>query len=379
MKPYHQLQPRAVDDLVVDGKLMTLIIDDENADAATAMVKSLGEALKELALVEDWEALLDVAGLGHGDDAAVIADVQNAVLLEDGAKHVLHDDGRRWVGNEAGLLMELLREEVDTEVTVLAGLSGGGDADDLARAALKDQEIANADMVARDGDGVGNHGASVVADRFRVARATGRDADFAFLDDDLFAVDYFFFVAVVTAAVDGMDDAVSSSLKTAAEGVVLSVVVVISHISSPSWRVDRLSSSLFHSDLFAWVARRIYSGPSFLDADLGTGLKGTGRVDGGARGLFVLDLCGAGREVLSRTTESRVRVSLFEPAVVLSYEWPGGLTVAAFGFVENRLLIPGSRTSNDASLAVVGAFLGVGLVLDVDLGVDVPLIRLTVA
>jgi len=64
-----------VDDLEVDGKLTAVIINDENADTATAIVKSLSEALKELALVEDWKALLDVAGLGHSDDAAIIADV----------------------------------------------------------------------------------------------------------------------------------------------------------------------------------------------------------------------------------------------------------------------------------------------------------------
>jgi len=69
----------------------------------------------------------------------------------------LDNDGWAGIGDEAGLLMELLGEKVDTEITVLAGLGGGGDADDLARAALKDQEIANADVVARDGDGVGRH------------------------------------------------------------------------------------------------------------------------------------------------------------------------------------------------------------------------------
>lgn len=53
--------------------------------------------------------------------------------------------------------MELLGEEVNTEVTVLAGLGRGGNTDDLARTTLKDQEIANADVMARDGDGVGSH------------------------------------------------------------------------------------------------------------------------------------------------------------------------------------------------------------------------------
>ncbi len=38
---------------------------------------------------------------------------------------------------------------------MLASCSRCGDADDLARTTLKDQEIANADVVAGDGDSVG--------------------------------------------------------------------------------------------------------------------------------------------------------------------------------------------------------------------------------
>jgi hypothetical protein len=53
--------------------------------------------------------------------------------------------------------MQLFGEEVNTEVTVLTSLGRRGDANDLARAALKNQEIANADVVARDGNGVGLH------------------------------------------------------------------------------------------------------------------------------------------------------------------------------------------------------------------------------
>jgi len=58
--------------------------------------------------------------------------------------------------------MKLLGEQVNTQVAVLASLRGGGDTNDLARATLKDQEIANADVVARDSDGVWRrHGARV--------------------------------------------------------------------------------------------------------------------------------------------------------------------------------------------------------------------------
>jgi len=51
--------------------------------------------------------------------------------------------------------MELLGEQVNTEVAVLAGGGRGRDADDLARAVLEDEEVTKANVVARDGDGAG--------------------------------------------------------------------------------------------------------------------------------------------------------------------------------------------------------------------------------
>jgi len=155
-----ELQARAVNDLEVNSHLLTLIGDDENTDATTTTIESLGDTLEEVALVKDGNTLLDITSLGHGDNEAILADVKNTVLLEDRTKHVLDHDGWGWVRDEAGLLMKGLGEEVNTKVTVLTSLRGGGDADDLAGAALKDQEVADADVVARDGDGVGrSHGA----------------------------------------------------------------------------------------------------------------------------------------------------------------------------------------------------------------------------
>jgi hypothetical protein len=52
--------------------------------------------------------------------------------------------------------MELLGEEINAKVAVLASGSRGRDADDLAGAALEDEDVTEADVVARDGDGVGS-------------------------------------------------------------------------------------------------------------------------------------------------------------------------------------------------------------------------------
>ena len=75
-------------------------------------------------------------------------------MLEDRAEDGLDDNTWAWVGDERGLLMQLLGEEINAQVSVLAGGGRGGDTDDLARTALEDQEITETDVVAWDGDGV---------------------------------------------------------------------------------------------------------------------------------------------------------------------------------------------------------------------------------
>jgi len=108
-------------------------------------------------LINDWDGLLDVAGLGHSNNRAIL-DIEDTILLEDRAKHSLDNNTWAWVRDERGLLMQLLGEEVNTQVSVLASSRRGGNADDLARTALKDQEIPDANVVAGNGDSVGNGG-----------------------------------------------------------------------------------------------------------------------------------------------------------------------------------------------------------------------------
>ena len=76
-------------------------------------------------------------------------------MLEDWAEHGLDDNTWAWVRDEGGLLMQLLGEEINSQVTVLTSGSRSGDADDLARTALEDQEISDADVVGGNGDSIG--------------------------------------------------------------------------------------------------------------------------------------------------------------------------------------------------------------------------------
>ena len=111
-----------MNDLHVDSELTAAIVEDKDTNAATAGLKGAGQAGPKVRLVNDRQGLLDVASLGHGDDNTVLQ-VEDTVLLEDRAEHRLHDDAGGWVGDEGRLLMQLLGEEVNTKVAVLA--SGG--------------------------------------------------------------------------------------------------------------------------------------------------------------------------------------------------------------------------------------------------------------
>lgn len=113
------LQARAVNDLHVDGELTAAVIEDKDTDAATARLESSRQARPQVGLINDRQVLLDIASLGHGNNVATLH-VQDTVLLEDGTEHGLNNDAGSRVGDEGGLLVQLLGEQVDTKVSVLA-------------------------------------------------------------------------------------------------------------------------------------------------------------------------------------------------------------------------------------------------------------------
>jgi hypothetical protein len=107
--------------------------------------------------------------------------------------------------------MQLLGEEVDTQVSMLAGGGRSGNADDLARAALKHQDIAHADVVGGNGDGVGGvAGFGRRSTRCWLGRTTTTYGNVNF-----------FPIMVVVVMMASTDDAFSSTVKTVSEGVVV--------------------------------------------------------------------------------------------------------------------------------------------------------------
>lgn len=199
-------------DLHVDGELLAVVVEDQDADGATARLKGVRKAAREVGLVNDGEAVLDVASLGHGNDQTVL-EIEDAVLLEDGAEHGLDNDAGGRVADKGGLLVQLLGEQVNTEVAVLAGGGRGRDADDLARAALQHQEVTEADVVAGDGDGVGQVGLAAVTGAGTTSRLVNVDIH-----------------VVVVLMATGVDNAVRELVDALAEGVVVTVLVVVTHL-----------------------------------------------------------------------------------------------------------------------------------------------------
>jgi hypothetical protein len=188
--------------------------------------------------------------------------------------------------------------------------------------------------------------------------------DFLFFDNYLFRVNagrVVMLVVVVVVmtegrSVDWVSNAFGNTLDTATEGMILSVVVVIAHITLVFWCVNGSSCRSFYANFFLGITGWVY-----------------GRAGSVLYGVF----CLLGSEVLSGTSEAGrfflVEVSGSSTETVLSklgYNWPGSLTELAFVGVESGLE-SGSWSSNDASFTVVGGFLSVGPVRNVELSFDV--------
>jgi hypothetical protein len=116
--------------------------------------------------------------------------------------------------------VKLLGEEIYPEVSMLAGLSGSGDANDLAGATLKHQKIPYADMMAWDRDGVGSsatlHQANALTNTITDAGGTA----LVVVHNDL--------LTVVT--MERMEDTVGRFLQSMTDGVIMAFVVEVSHL-----------------------------------------------------------------------------------------------------------------------------------------------------
>lgn len=111
--------------------------------------------------------------------------------------------------------MQLLGEEVNAQVSVLTGGGGGGDADDLARTTLEDQEIAETDVVAWDGDGV--WGVGWLGDRSWQWASDRAGAPSSYCNVNLFPIN----MAVMMMMMVTSQDTVSSLVDPVSDGVIV--------------------------------------------------------------------------------------------------------------------------------------------------------------
>lgn len=221
--PSVNLQAGTVDDLIINYQLAATIIDDESTNASATVTEGITDAVKQVTLVNNREALLDITGLGHGDDTAILTNIQNAVGLVDGTEHALDNNRGGRMRDEARLLVKLAGEKVYTEVAVLASLGRDGDADDLAWATLQDQEITNTDEMAWDSDCLRGVSTTRLNDSDRLSDAITYPGRAAVISDD----DLLLPVMVVVR----VEDTVGCTLNATAERVVMTFVVVITHFA----------------------------------------------------------------------------------------------------------------------------------------------------
>ena len=117
----------------------------------------------------------------------------------------------------------MLGEEVDSKIAVLTSLSRGGDTDDLTGTTLEDQQIANTDVMAGNGDGIGHQATTLNIANSLMDSVT--DTTRASLS--IFLLNYYLLALMLW--MERVKYTLSSVLKAATDGVVPPFVVVVTH------------------------------------------------------------------------------------------------------------------------------------------------------
>ena len=117
----------------------------------------------------------------------------------------------------------MLGEEVDSKIAVLTSLSRGGDTDDLTGTTLEDQQIANTDVMAGNGDGIGHQATTLnIANSLMDSVANTTRALLS-----IFLLNYYLFALMLW--MERVKYTLSSVLKATTDGVVPPLVVVVTH------------------------------------------------------------------------------------------------------------------------------------------------------
>jgi len=104
------LKSGTVHQLKVDSQFIRTITKDQDANTSTTISKGVIQSSPQASLVSNAKGLLNITILSHGDDATILADVKETILLEYWTLHRLQQDRRGRVRDYAGILMKLLGE-----------------------------------------------------------------------------------------------------------------------------------------------------------------------------------------------------------------------------------------------------------------------------
>lgn len=126
--------------------------------------------------------------------------------------------------------MELLGEEVNPKISVLASLSGSGNANDLTGTTLKDQKITNADVMTGDSNRIRPSSTLYITNTLAYTITNSGWA--TFIINDYFLTLSMMMMMMRMMGVEWVENAVRCFFHTMAEGVVLTLVVVVAHLGS---------------------------------------------------------------------------------------------------------------------------------------------------
>jgi len=142
----------AMDSLEVNNEFLGTVADDKDTDGTRAVAKSIVDLLDEVTLGDDGNTSLQLTGVSLEVKRNVLTSLDDLVLLEGWGQHGVENDRWRWVADNAILLDELVGEQVNAEISVLAGGGRGGDADNLGWSLLEDHQVTNTEKVAWNGE-----------------------------------------------------------------------------------------------------------------------------------------------------------------------------------------------------------------------------------
>lgn len=138
--------------LEVNYELLLTVADDKDTDGTRALTEGSVDLLGKITLGNDLDTSLDLTVVGLDEESGIITGLDDLVLLEGRGQHGVDDNRWGWVADNTDFLTEFAREQINTQVTVLAGGGRSGDADDLRWALLEDDQVTDTDVVAWDGE-----------------------------------------------------------------------------------------------------------------------------------------------------------------------------------------------------------------------------------